>query len=236
MYIGTTVRSPDGTIKASVVIGDVEQPLYRRPMDGKVFVVGLPGEAYVLRVQNLTGGRVEVINTVDGRNTLKDEAGDRLQNSGLVFGAQSSGAFTGWRMSDSGTCEFVFGEPEHSIAAQATDGDTSNVGVIGFAVHRERPPATIPALHLGLGDTSSHLFGGATREASRGSLGTGMGAPVADVVGRTRFTRDGHTPDILVIGYDTESVLREMGVLAPAEPDAFPGVGTGYARYEVTTG
>jgi hypothetical protein len=72
------------------------------------------------------------------------------------------------------------------------------------------------------------MLGGATRG---GSLGTGMGALKTDRVGRTNFTRHGNTPDILVIGYDREEVLRAQGIIAPAEANAFPGAETGYQNY-----
>jgi hypothetical protein len=105
MFIGNTARSLRGTVEVSVLVGGVEQSLYRRPWDGKIFVAGTPGQAYTLRVKNLTSGRIEVINTVDGRHTLDDEPGDAQRNRGLVFSSHSTGAFTGWRISDQQTRE-----------------------------------------------------------------------------------------------------------------------------------
>lgn len=234
MFVGKTVRSSRDTIEVAVLIGGVEQALYRRLVDGRVFVVGTPGQSYTLRVRNLTKGRIEVINTVDGRHTLDDEPGDAHANRGLVFRANSAGEFSGWRISDQQTREFVFGSPEHSIAARAT-GSTSNVGIIGFAVHVEQRSFDYGSTFRGGGLES---FGGTpkggpvTRGATRGgSLGTGMGAIQEDSVGRTSFTRSHIDPDVLVIGYETEDVLREQGIFASAGPNAFPGVTTGYEKY-----
>src|ERR1700688_3301634 len=100
MHAGTTARSPQGTIEVSVLIGGTAQPLYRRPGDGALFVAGIPGVAYAPHVRHLTGTRIEVISSVDQRNTLKDERADMHQNQGLVFGAHSAGDFTGWRTND----------------------------------------------------------------------------------------------------------------------------------------
>lgn len=244
MFIGNTVRSPGGTIEAAVLIAGtgqshyrhldgrvlaagIEQPLYRRRWDGKIFVVGVPGRPYTLRVRNLTSGRIEVINTVDGRHTLDDEPGDLQHNRGLVFTPSFLGWFSGWRVSDQQTREFVFGSPERSIAAQAT-GSTENVGVIGFAAFRERRIGHEWASGVTRGAPATFGVEDATRG---GSLGTGMGNVQDDRVGRTTFVRDGGDPDVLVIGYDTEEVLREQGIIAPAEPNPFPGVKTGYAKY-----
>lgn len=231
MLIGTNTRSPRGTIDVSVTVDGVKQPLYRRSSDGKVFVVGTPGLAYVLQVTNLKPNRIEVINTVDGRHTLDDEPGDFVANHGLVFRSLSSGSFTGWRVSDQQTRAFVFGSPDRSVAAQAT-GSTDNVGVIGFAVYDEqsfRTPVYRGALENSL--TYGASKGGGMRTRG-GNLGTGMGVAQEDRVGRTTFNRlPGVDPDLLVIGYDTEDVLRQQGIIAPAEPNAFPGAQTGYARY-----
>jgi hypothetical protein len=244
MFIGNSVRSQRGTIEVSVLVDGVEQPLYRRPWDGKIFVAGMLGQVYTLRVKNLTSGRIEVINTVDGRHTLDDEPGDSQRNRGLVFSSHSTGAFTGWRISDQRTREFIFGSPERSIAAQAT-GSTENVGVIGFAVYREKfsgygfgdevyRGGGLESFSATRGATKGGpaTFGGESYATRGGSLGTSMGASQDDRVGRTTFTRDGVDPDVLVIGYETEQVLREQGVIAPAEANPFPGAQTGYAKYQ----
>lgn len=133
-----SVPAPANLIEVSIRIDGVSQPLYRRATDGALFTVGVPGQAYTLGVRNMTMGRVEVITAIDGRNTLKDEAGDAKRNEGLIFRAWASGEFSGWRINNDETRQFVFGEPERSVAAQAT-GDVSNVGVIGFAAYREQP-------------------------------------------------------------------------------------------------
>ena len=243
MHIGTTVTSPGATIEVSVLINGTAQPLYRRPGDGKVFVAGVPGRAYTLRVRNMGDRRIEVISTVDGRHTLKDEPGDTAACRGLVFDARSAGEFTGWRISDKETREFIFGSPAASVAAQAT-GSAANTGVIGFAVYRERD---YPAAHraqrgygtplgartVAVASAAASADSGIPATTMSGStLGTGIGERREDRVGSTSFTRAYGEPDILVIGYDTEEVLRGRGILGPPEPDPFPGAGTGYEKYE----
>ena len=236
MYIGTSVQSPDGVIEVSVLMDGTAQPLYRRPVDGKVFVAGIPGRAYTLRVRNRGDRRIEVISTVDGRHTLKDEPGDTAACRGLVFDARSAGEFTGWRISDKETREFIFGSPAASVAAQAT-GSQANTGVIGFAVYRERDYYFYHAYATQdsawpVATASAAVFDSEPVTMRGGSLGTGIGERREDRVGSTSFTRALGAPDILVIGYDTVDVLRERGILGPPEPDPFPGAGTGYEKYE----
>jgi hypothetical protein len=247
MHHPTAVTSPSGTIEASVLIAGTPQKLYRRA-DGRMFAPGVPGSAYALRVRNLTGTRVEVIATVDGRHVLKDEPGDPHACRGMVIHARGTYEFRGWRVSDDESREFLFGEPAASVAAQST-GSTANIGVIGLAAWRERDPwpSTYPLASSGYGGGGAGGF--ATRSMnpvatasagapvsanaamdSAGSLGTGIGASQDDRVGRTDFTRTGE-PDILIVGYDTEAELIRRGILGPADPDPFPGVLTGYEKY-----
>lgn len=249
MHTGTTARSPQGTIEVAVLIDGKPQPLYRRPGDGALFVAGTEGQPYALRVRNLQPSRVEVINSVDGRHTLKDEPGDTRENRGLVFAASSTGEFTGWRINADTTREFVFGAPERSVAAQAT-GSQANVGVIGFAAWREQSWHTYNSYSdlvprgVACGSTGALATSAATAAtmdsaiavnsmATRG-LGTGMGTEQADHVGSTTFTRISGEPDILIVSYDTREALDAMGITGPGEPSAFPGIGTGYEKYAAT--
>jgi len=244
MHIGTTARTPAGLAEISIISGGVPQPLYRHPAGGRIFTPGIQDVTYTLRVRNLTTGRVEVITTVDGRNTLKDEPGDVQQNRGLIIPAHQAAEFTGWRIDDNTTRAFVFGPPQSSVAARAT-GTAANTGVIGFAVYREHVREQYVNLRSAGTSyaTAAPFFGAATmdwsmtNDASGGgvqsrSLGTGIGEARTDHVGRTGFSRAyGTAPDVLAIGYETEDVLRAQGLLGPAEPDAFPGTGTGYEKY-----
>jgi hypothetical protein len=238
MLIGTTTRTPAGTAEVVVLQGGTPQPLYRHPAGGRIFTPGTEFAIYTLRVRNLTSGRIEVITTVDGRNTLKDEPGDSFQNRGLIIPGHGTAEFTGWRISDDVTREFVFGSPQSSVAARAT-GSAAGTGVIGFAVYREyiqpAPTWDIYSTSAPVGSAGPVTRGVAMAAASaapQSSLGTGIGEARADHVGRTQFHRaTGAEPDLLAIGYETEDILRMRGLLGPAEPDAFPGIGTGYEKY-----
>ena len=139
MHAGTTARSPRATIEVAVLIAGAAQSLYKRA-DGALFVAGVPGQPYALRVRNLTGSWIEVITSVDGRNTLKDERADQHANGGFAVPACGFYDFTGFRLDDGTVREFVFGSPgrlERTVAVQAA-GSTANVGVFGFAAYCDR--------------------------------------------------------------------------------------------------
>jgi hypothetical protein len=105
------------------------------------YVEGKRSQRYALRVQNLTGGRVEVVPTVDGLDVQsgKDAAFDLR---GLVINGHQSYDFTGFRLSQTDVATFRFGGIEQSYAAQI--GKPRNIGVIGLAVFEELAPPPPP--------------------------------------------------------------------------------------------
>lgn len=232
MYAGVSVTSQHGAISAEVIVDGTSAPMFMR-RDGKRFVVGRPELPYMLRVTNLLDIRIEVITTVDGRHVLDDESGDMYRNSGFVIPARGSYVFRGWRKNDMESGQFVFCDPRSSVANWAT-GSQNNLGVIGFAVHRERrfEPFTYMSVAAAAPAAASGMRPRGDMERSAG-LGTGMGDTLHDPVRRISFDRDGAAPDTLAIGYDIEEALQEMGILRPADPDPFPATNkTGYSRFQ----
>lgn len=235
MYSGVSVNSPMGTISVEVMVDDMSAPMFMRA-DGKRFIVGTPGKTCMLKVTNLMPrSRIEVIATIDGRHVLDDEEGDSFRNRGFVIAPRTSYTFRGWRTSREDSVPFAFADPGNSVAVMAA-GTTTNLGVIGFAVHRERYPETYHSVAVAAASASPFPFEGGTAEGMSGrsaSVGMGMGSsPQHDPVGSTTFNRDGANPDILAIGYDTEAALQDMGILRPSDPNPFPGTGkTGYSKF-----
>ena len=110
-------------------------PIYHQ--GGRQFVPGRPGARYALRIRNLTGARVLVVLSVDGVNVVSGETADWRQ-TGYVLDPGRSADINGWRKSGTEVAAFEFAPIERSYAAQT--GRPGNVGVIGMAVFRERPP------------------------------------------------------------------------------------------------
>jgi hypothetical protein len=108
---------------------------------GQMFVLGEPGERYAIRIDNPTGERIEAVLTVDGRDAISGRIGD-FRARGYVVPAGGSIVVDGFRRSLDAVATFHFSEPAQSYAARR--GTPENVGVIGVAFFRERPPS--PAL------------------------------------------------------------------------------------------
>jgi hypothetical protein len=126
-------------IQVCIKVVEVSQPFYRRSVDRQPFMAGLWGQPYVLEVKNLAGVDIEVLTSVDGRNTLIDEPADKYVNRGMIINPYASYTFRGWRLSDTESAPFIFTDPIRSVERMAT-GQNSNAGVIGFAVYTAKQP------------------------------------------------------------------------------------------------
>lgn len=114
-------------------------PFWRQ--NGRLFIAGEPGARYGLRVSNHTGGRVLLVLSVDGVNVFTGETA-KYDQRGYVVEAYDSYDVTGWRKSETEVAAFAFAPLSASYASRT--GRPGDVGVIGMAVFRERPPAPRP--------------------------------------------------------------------------------------------
>lgn len=105
--------------------------------EGHVYVAGAKDQRYQVRVRNVTGSRLLVVVSVDGRNVNTGEPGS-WADSGHVLEPHAQWVFTGWRTSDDAVAAFRLGAKQDSYSAQM--GSPENVGVIGVAVFEEKQP------------------------------------------------------------------------------------------------
>ena len=125
-------------VRLEVLDGD-GYPLPSFERRGQTYVMGEYGQRYKLRVINRTGGRVEAVVTVDGRDVVNGALGS-YSNRGYVLDAYESVTVEGFRRSGDEVATFRFTSPGDSYAGRM--GSAGNVGVIGMAVFEERPRPT----------------------------------------------------------------------------------------------
>lgn len=107
---------------------------------GEYWVAGQPGAKYAIQIRNSRGPRVLAVTSVDGLNVLSGETADFGQ-SGYVFESGQRYGIEGWRKSDSQVAAFVFTASGDSYAERI--GKPRDIGVIGVALFRERPPVAV---------------------------------------------------------------------------------------------
>lgn len=98
-------------------------------------IVGHEGQRYEIIVRNQTGGRYEVVGSVDGLDVV-DGLPAHFEKRGYVLEPHGVLRIEGWRRSTTEVAAFRFGRVSESYAARTT-GDR-NVGVIGVAFFAEQ--------------------------------------------------------------------------------------------------
>jgi hypothetical protein len=112
---------------------------------GRTYIVGQDGARYSLVLQNNTGGRFEIVASVDGLDVIDGSPADP-QKRGYLLEPYGTLTIDGFRTSDSTVAAFRFGAVSDSYAAKSS-GDR-NVGVVGIAFFAEQGSAwTSDELH-----------------------------------------------------------------------------------------
>ena len=205
--------------------------------DGRWYVAGESGHEYSIKVSNRSAARVLGVSSVDGVNIITGDTASTNQ-SGYVLDAWGSMELAGWRKSMERIATFYFNALKNSYAART--GRPDNVGVIGVALYREKPPAPASApccWPFRLSDERSDAPA-AKSEAATGrvsdaqpapaqapaaenasrmkdkKLGTGHGRSEDSVTRYTAFERASDTPDeVVTIYYDSMRNLIAQGVI-----------------------
>ena len=158
---------------------------------GRTYLLGERGERYAIRVDNRSGGRVEAVISVDGRDAITGRVADYRRQRGYVLPAWGSVTVDGFRQSLDAVASFRFSTPGQSYSSRM--GTPENVGVLGVAcfVERPRPVAVVPYSppYYDRDDRS------ARREApdrARGGRSADGAAP--ETKARTERSRPGYAP------------------------------------------
>jgi hypothetical protein len=130
-----TMARAGSLLDLAVVDRDTGETLRTYQDHGKLYIAGVPGHRYSVRMVNRTGGRVMTVLSVDGVNAITGQTANTNQ-SGYVLDPWQSAEITGWRKSDDEIAQFNFTALPDSYAART--GRPANVGVIGVAVFTER--------------------------------------------------------------------------------------------------
>jgi len=195
-------------------------PVY--PGSGRNWVVGTPGQEYSIRFCNTSSGRVLAVMSVDGVNVISGDTAAPSQ-SGYVLNGYECADITGWRKSMARTAAFYFTELPDAYATRT--GRPENVGVIGVAVFRERPP------RVAWKDPVSKLAGAPRDRREANTQPTAPGAFDQD----DRSSTDAATP-----AAEAERRSQEMRGVVEANAQRAPAaapfptakLGTGHGRSE----
>lgn len=188
-------------------------PVYRHR--GEYWVAGRPGARYAVSVRNAGGERVLGVMSVDGINVVSGETAT-WEQTGYVFAPWQAFQINGWRKSDAEVAAFHFTASQASYAART--GRPDNVGIIGVAVFREKPPAPPIAEPLAL-----------PRAAAESAAAADTGEQ-STIVGATAASKAAPAPAAAAAqGMEARSRDEAVARAAPA-----PQLGTGHGQREVS--
>jgi hypothetical protein len=223
-----------------------ELPVYWK--DGRAYVAGKPGNEYQIRVRNVAGEDLLAVLSVDGVNVITGQTAQALQ-SGYVLGSYTSMDVSGWRKNMQRTAAFYFTSLPDSYAART--GRPDDVGVIGVALFKRKPPEPVAvqpyrpmpfskqesssgSAHPGAPSAASPAERYESRDSApkraqaESPLGTGHGRQETNPAQWTEFERaTPHPVETIAIYYDSTPNLVAQGVIRaaprPRDPNPFPG-------------
>ena len=180
------------------------------------------GQRYRLHIVNPTGARVEAVVSVDGLDAI-DGRPANLAKRGYVIPAFGDVTIDGWRTSMDTVAAFRFSAVRDSFAAQQKDD--RNVGVVGVAFFRERPPIVWrqpPVAWEGNGPGSRGAPAPSAASpkagADRSGLGTQFGESHDSRVEETAFVRADTGPSTVAeLRYDDRAGLVARGIRLPPQ-------------------
>lgn len=207
------MASPVASTPRVEVVGEGLQPLPTFMQQGRRFVLGAMGERYRIHLVNPTAARVEAVISVDGLDAI-DGRPASLGKRGYVLPAFADVTIDGWRTSMDTVAAFRFASVRDSYAAR-TSSDR-NVGVIGVAFFRERPPVVVRAQPPVASRDSAPAGAPAPKAAmqDRAGLGTRFGESHDSSVVETSFVRADASPMATSeLRYDDRQGLIARGIL-----------------------
>ena len=226
-----TVRVPPRPIALAdihIVDRTTGQTLETWRHQGRLYVVGVPGNRYAVNIRNRTGKRVLTVLSVDGINAITGESAATSQR-GYVLSARQATEVVGWRKSQNEVAAFYFTKLSDSYAARTDRPE--NVGVIGVAVFREYEPP--PPVQVDDASPTARAPGATMKKAARRtapaaseeSIGTGHGERIESKVTTVHFERASRTPaEVVRIYYDSRANLVRRGIIPKKahDPQPFP--------------
>jgi hypothetical protein len=200
-------------------------PLYWH--EGELWVPGVPGHEFEVKVRNAQGRDMLAVVSVDGVNVVSGEAAAPEQ-TGYVLSGWREYSIQGWRKSLERTAAFYFTPMKDSYAART--GRAGDVGVIGVAVFlRKLPPppvTTAPPIPL----RGMPQEDGPRMKDSADSAGSNA---ARDTLASTRPAASAPPPAAESAAKSASATLGEQRAVSARQESAKLGTGHGRSEYSV---
>ena len=137
------MKSSNGLYEAVIVVrGRTESEATEVIHNNTTYIEGREGSEYTLRFRNHSGETVLVVPSVDGLSVIDGKPAS-LKSQGYLVEANAVIDVPGWLVDSSTAAKFMFARKggsrgERQTYAEQRGTDPNNIGVIGFAVFKEK--------------------------------------------------------------------------------------------------
>jgi hypothetical protein len=210
-----------GQYTVEVLMNGGAQPVYAR--DGQSYIAGAYGSAYQIRVTNNSGGRIEAVIAVDGRDVVSGQPVAPRRQRGYIVPAYGSTVIDGFRSSTANVAAFRFASVPESYAWRT--GTSWDIGTIRVWIFEEEAPPVVyypPAMPWGGAAPSARSAAPGAQmdsagEAAPQTMGTAYGEQRWSPVSYTSFQRSSRRADtVLGLRYNSWDMLAAAGIVTPA--------------------
>lgn len=229
-----------GPYEVEILVDGLPQPVH--PSGGQSFIAGTYGAAYEIRVHNRTGGRIEALVAVDGRDVISGDRISTRRHRGHLVEPYDSVSIRGFRSSTARVATFRFSSIPESYAWRR--GSAWGIGTVRVWVFEEARPARLPMPlpHVARRHQDGYYrapearapgsrgHGSAAPRARRGgrgaesapqAMGTSYGEQRWSPIGYTSFARHSSRPQaVLGLRYNSWKMLAAAGIVG--RPHRYP--------------
>ena len=167
----------------SVDIISKGRPLTKYLKDSNIFVIGTPGDQYIIQLKNNTTGRLNFVISIDGLSVIDGKPASK-SGSGYIVKCFNAIDISGWRINDKEVASFMFSNIKDSYNNK-TNNDKNNIGVIGVVCYKEYKENL---QYLTRGET--YHKGMPYKSCSSSDVGTAFGNIINSEVELVSFKRD----------------------------------------------
>jgi len=184
----------------------------------KKYLEARRGEIYSIVIRNMTPDRIGVVIAVDGRNIISGKKSD-LKNSEdmYIVNGFEHGQYDGWRTASDKVHKFYFTDMADSYAMR-TFSDSTAMGIIAFAIYREkeRPKPLYERKRQDntsvapSPESSARSKTGAVKDES---AGTGFGDEQYSPTIKVAFEPEDRPTQKMLVKYEWREALCRKGIL-----------------------
>jgi|GEM_PF-2703038 len=205
--------------------------------DCEVWIAGMLGASFELRVKNRSVGRTMACCSVDGLSVMTGEPSDGKLH-GYIVGANSTLVIPGWRLDEDNIAQFEFTESAKSYASQMGQKNEKQ-GYLICSIYQEQvvppePPKPVEIAEVDEGPAYAPLLRSAPANRDQGLFSRSADTGSGDIDFNSLLGDDEAEPNNIGVGFGKKTEHHSRTVSFKIDPAITPVVIE--IRYDTTRG